>query len=170
METGLLLLAYRYLDPATGRFLTRDPIGVDGGVNLYTYVGNGVVIKADPRGLLPEALCLAICAPLAEIYPQCVEVCKAAVEIKELNDILCRVIKQRGTCRSPKTMLDCYHCPGTGGVFEDQCVQCCGKVPGIETEEETTCQEAYHAWREAREGRGRAPGKSQRGKRHSGRG
>lgn len=27
-ETGLLLLTYRYLDPTTGRFLTRDPIGM----------------------------------------------------------------------------------------------------------------------------------------------
>jgi RHS repeat-associated protein len=33
-ETGLLLLTHRYLDPAMGRFLTRDPIGFDGGINL----------------------------------------------------------------------------------------------------------------------------------------
>ncbi|MEJ5251431.1 MAG: RHS repeat-associated core domain-containing protein [Armatimonadota bacterium] len=52
METGLLLLTHRYLDPATGRFLTRDPIGVEGGVNLYAYVGNGVVVNADPAGLM----------------------------------------------------------------------------------------------------------------------
>jgi RHS repeat-associated protein len=31
-ETGLLLLTHRYLDPATGRFLTRDPIGFEGGI------------------------------------------------------------------------------------------------------------------------------------------
>ncbi|MGC8785010.1 MAG: RHS repeat-associated core domain-containing protein [Armatimonadota bacterium] len=27
-ETGILFLTHRYLDPATGRFLTGDPIGV----------------------------------------------------------------------------------------------------------------------------------------------
>jgi uncharacterized protein RhaS with RHS repeats len=46
----LLLLTHRYLDPATGRFLTRDPIGVEGGINLYAYVGNGVVMGSDACG------------------------------------------------------------------------------------------------------------------------
>jgi len=31
-------------------FLTRDPIGLEGGINLYAYVGNGVVIGKDPSG------------------------------------------------------------------------------------------------------------------------
>jgi len=53
-ETGLLLLMHRYLDPATGRFLTRDPIGLDGGINLYSYVGNAVVNKIDPWGASPD--------------------------------------------------------------------------------------------------------------------
>jgi RHS repeat-associated protein len=46
-ETGFLLLTHRYLDPAVGRFLTRDPIGLEGGINLYAYVGNGVVDAYD---------------------------------------------------------------------------------------------------------------------------
>jgi len=50
-ETGLLLLTHRYYDPATGRFLTRDPIGFEGGINLYAYVGNGVVMQEDRMGL-----------------------------------------------------------------------------------------------------------------------
>ncbi|GIV17034.1 MAG: hypothetical protein KatS3mg022_2469 [Armatimonadota bacterium] len=59
METGILLLTHRYLDPATGRFLTRDPIGLEGGVNLYAYVGNGVVVLSDSKGMrgAPEAPC-----------------------------------------------------------------------------------------------------------------
>ncbi|GIV20397.1 MAG: hypothetical protein KatS3mg023_2148 [Armatimonadota bacterium] len=48
--SGRILTTPRYLDPATGRFLTRDPIGIEGGINLYAYVGNGVVMKADPLG------------------------------------------------------------------------------------------------------------------------
>ena len=50
-ETGLQLCTYRYYDPATGRWLNRDPIGYDGGLNLYGYVENNPVIQADPSGL-----------------------------------------------------------------------------------------------------------------------
>ncbi len=49
-ETGLLLLTHRYYDPSQGRFLTRDPIGYAGGVNLYGYVGNDAVMGVDASG------------------------------------------------------------------------------------------------------------------------
>jgi RHS repeat-associated protein len=41
---------YRFYDPATQRWLNRDPIGEDGGVNLYGYVGNNPVNFYDPYG------------------------------------------------------------------------------------------------------------------------
>ncbi len=50
VESGILFLTHRYLDPATGRFLTRDPIGVKGGVNLYAYCRNRVVTQSDYLG------------------------------------------------------------------------------------------------------------------------
>lgn len=50
-ETGLLLLTYRYYNPESGRFLTRDPIGYNGGINLYAYVTNNPINIHDPLGL-----------------------------------------------------------------------------------------------------------------------
>ena len=50
-ETGLMLCGHRYYDSGTGRWLTRDPIGYDGGINLYGYVGNTGVNGIDPSGL-----------------------------------------------------------------------------------------------------------------------
>ena len=52
-ETGLVLLTHRFYDPAQGRFLTRDPAGYGGGVNLYGYVGNNPISRLDPSGLAP---------------------------------------------------------------------------------------------------------------------
>ncbi|BDI29293.1 type IV secretion protein Rhs [Capsulimonas corticalis] len=49
-ETGLLCLTHRYYDPGTGRFINRDPIGYQGGVNLYGYAGGNPVNESDPSG------------------------------------------------------------------------------------------------------------------------
>lgn len=53
-ETGFYFNRARYLDPQTGRFVSEDPIGVVGGINLYSYAGNDPVQKRDPTGLWEE--------------------------------------------------------------------------------------------------------------------
>jgi len=50
-ETGLVLMGHRYYSPGTGRFLTRDPKGYGGGINLYGFTGNNPVNEMDPEGL-----------------------------------------------------------------------------------------------------------------------
>jgi RHS repeat-associated protein len=41
----------RYYNPTTGRFLSEDPIGFAGGLNLYAYARNNPVSNKDPLGL-----------------------------------------------------------------------------------------------------------------------
>ncbi len=50
----------RWYDPKTGRFVSEDPIGLNGGdVNLYGYVRNQPQIYRDQRGLFPDGEVLA---------------------------------------------------------------------------------------------------------------
>jgi RHS repeat-associated protein len=54
-KTGLVYYGYRFYDPGTGRWLSRDPIGEEGGVNLYGFVDNDGVKWWDVSGLSKPA-------------------------------------------------------------------------------------------------------------------
>ena len=47
----LYYYGYRYYDPQTGRWPSRDPIGESGGINIYTYVSNRTIDRWDFLGL-----------------------------------------------------------------------------------------------------------------------
>lgn len=53
-DSGLLYMRARYYDPVAGRFVSADPIGYQGGINLYTYASNNPVRLIDPFGTNPE--------------------------------------------------------------------------------------------------------------------
>ena len=50
-ETGLHYNYFRYYNPQTGRYITPDPIGLEGGINLFAYVAGNPVNSIDPLGL-----------------------------------------------------------------------------------------------------------------------
>lgn len=49
-ESGLYYYRARYYSPKLGRFLQTDPIGTKDDLNLYAYVGNDPLNRADPLG------------------------------------------------------------------------------------------------------------------------
>jgi len=65
---GVAYYGYRYYDPVTGRWPSRDPLVERGGMNLYGFVGNDGVNKWDiygkitapgcPFGIVKDAECM----------------------------------------------------------------------------------------------------------------
>ena len=54
-ETGTHYNYFRDYNPSTGRYLTSDPIGVNGGINTYLYANNNPIALFDNMGLAPAA-------------------------------------------------------------------------------------------------------------------
>lgn len=52
-ESGLYYYRARYYGAGVGRFVSEDPIGLDGGLNLYAYVEGNPANLRDPKGLRP---------------------------------------------------------------------------------------------------------------------
>ncbi|MFA8360522.1 RHS repeat-associated core domain-containing protein [Burkholderia ubonensis] len=54
-ETGLHYNRHRYYDPQSGRFVSKDPIGLAGGINVYRYASNPIT-WVDALGLTGKPL------------------------------------------------------------------------------------------------------------------
>jgi len=108
--TGLYHFPYRQHDPNASRWLTRDPLGMVDGPNVYSYVGGKVSGYRDDLGLsrrdtikcvsmmglcaVAMAMCLATKHPL--VCLSAIFICMAALEACEDVTIGCR---------------RCYECP-----------------------------------------------------------
>lgn len=69
-ESGLNYNYFRDYDPAMGRYVQSDPIGLGGGLNTFGYVGANSLVNIDPYGLRTDSL-TASC----RLHP---EICAAA--------------------------------------------------------------------------------------------
>jgi len=70
--TGLSYYGYRFYNPSIGRWMTRDPLGETGGINLYGFVGNNVVNAIDPWGL----------STIGKILPKVIRLIKGRKAVK----------------------------------------------------------------------------------------
>jgi RHS repeat-associated protein len=55
--TSLSYYRARYYSPYLQRFVSEDPIGIEGGVNFYAYVRNAPTNWTDPTGLQAQVCC-----------------------------------------------------------------------------------------------------------------
>jgi RHS repeat-associated protein len=55
VETGLYYNFNRYYDPQIGRYITQDPISLQGGMNRFLYVNADPLNQTDPQGLYSAA-------------------------------------------------------------------------------------------------------------------
>ncbi|WP_437754826.1 RHS repeat-associated core domain-containing protein [Sorangium sp. So ce1389] len=51
-ETGLSYNRHRYYDPALGRYISADPLGIEGGLNVFAYAANCPTSAVDVEGLM----------------------------------------------------------------------------------------------------------------------
>ena len=90
-ETSLYYYRARYYDPQTGRFISEDPIGFEGGTNFFVYVGNEPTDYLDPFGEVrynkpPPATVPVTGRTLAAL--QCLEHCLQCVTNKSNLNLL----------------------------------------------------------------------------------
>ena len=81
-ETGLYYYGYRYYDPMTGRWPSRDPIGERGGVGIYAMVGNNAISSFDVLGLDAQADCLSEpgYSPIEEEFVNTIMVSRSSIQ------------------------------------------------------------------------------------------
>jgi RHS repeat-associated protein len=77
----------RYYSPALGRFVSKDPIGFNGDINLYRYAANNPLIYTDPTGKVPQIIVFTLIAHelmvlkitydfyANNLYPVCEKLC-----------------------------------------------------------------------------------------------
>lgn len=102
-ETGFYYYGYRFYDPVTGRWPSRDLIGEKGGANLHGFVGNNAVNRLDILGLAELVDCEKRCESAGRSGDPyacrgCKELCENENHLTEWENskVSCGVVIKRG--------------------------------------------------------------------------
>jgi RHS repeat-associated protein len=123
-ETGLSQNWHRDYDANIGRYLESDPIGLQGGINTYAYVGGNPLIRVDPDGRVAWAI------PAAPAIGEALLGLGTAIGLWELwkvcfGDVDCEKVKKN--CY--KMCIDQYvddknNLPGSGHDYNGRIRRC----------------------------------------------
>jgi RHS repeat-associated protein len=103
VETGYLYYGFRFYDPVTGRWPNRDPIGEEGGLNLYGFVFNQPVGNFDVNGEIAWFIPVIIVAAI--LNGGCSNNrCEGFPESENLE--LSKIVKCDCTCAEVKEFID----------------------------------------------------------------
>jgi RHS repeat-associated protein len=85
-ETNLAYNYYRDYDPAIGRYVQSDPIGLKGGLNTYAYVDSDPLGSTDEKGLAKGKFIYTDCSEGQKA--RCIDKCRAeGVGVKDCNQV-----------------------------------------------------------------------------------
>ncbi|MCP4706780.1 MAG: hypothetical protein GY865_19455 [candidate division Zixibacteria bacterium] len=122
-ETGLHQNWNRYYDPTTGRYITPDPIGLDGGINLFAYTENNPINLIDPKGLQST---VKEVKPFINLIKQVKKAAKKAKDGKSNGPCFCMSTVEQHYCQcvyknklNPEAMAECI-CIGPN---PDSCIK-----------------------------------------------
>ena len=112
-ETGLHYNRHRYYDPHSGRFVSKDPIGLNGGANLYAYA-QSAIMWVDPLGLkkfpMSHPHCQEILKKIKNIEQQLSErYVELAADKHKLPNRIGPGEKLRSTIRGHQTLINQQH-------------------------------------------------------------
>ena len=117
--TGLNYYGRRFYSSNIGRWISRDPSGITGGVNLYLFVNNNPTLYHDAFGLCPDC---CECSPKDCTPDYLISEEDVILEIYEISDCSAPYIWDDGNLR----LYECRDCKafakvGTVQLWQDLC-------------------------------------------------
>ncbi|MCR5183081.1 MAG: hypothetical protein K6B46_00060 [Opitutales bacterium] len=136
-ELDLIYYNYRHYSPALGRWLSRDPIEEQGGLNLYAFVGNKPTNNIDVQGNeVSESSCNKI-------------ITSAQKNNRRIRKTI-EAIENNKKCKKPSISCECCTEPdlaGTGGYYVEGEVKICWNNNDLGTAVlNVLLHELIHAW------------------------